>query len=401
MTLLRIALRNMQRRRFRTAAMGLAAALACGLVFAASTILDVVEGTLEAGTRRLGADIMVVPAGQGVSASRLLIAGEPSTFYMSGDVARRIASLAGVEAAAPQVFVASTELECCSTPRVQLVGFDPAVDFTLAPWVRHLHSRAEAGAASVIVGANTLYATEGTYMSFYGKLFKMVSSIQPTGMGFLDESIFMTMDAARDMVRVSGERSGRPLALAAGQISAVMVRARSGADIDALAARITAAVPGIQTVAIPQLTAAVRHDLRANVGGIVAAGAAAWLMTLLVVGVTLSLAVSERRREFGLLRAMGATRGQVVGLLLSEVLMVTAVGSVLGLAGGWLLSRHYLAVGGGGGGAIPFLPPATPEVLLLALLCAAAVAATATAAAFVPVWRGARVEPYDAIRGGG
>ena len=124
-------------------------------------------------------------------------------------------------------------------------------------------------------------------------------------------------------------------------------------------------------------------------------------MTLLVVGVTLSLAVSERRREFGLLRAMGATRGQVVGLLLSEVLMVTAVGSVLGLAGGWLLSRHYLAVGGGGGGAIPFLPPATPEVLLLALLCTAAVAATATAAAFVPVWRGARVEPYDAIRGGG
>ncbi|MGD2083056.1 MAG: FtsX-like permease family protein [Chromatiales bacterium] len=400
MTLFRVALRNLLRRRFRTASIALAAGLACGLLFAATATLQTVEGTLDSGARRLGADIMVVPAGHSADASRLLIAGEPSNFYMRDDVVRRIAELSDVEAAAPQIFVTSANLECCSNPRVLLVGFDPDRDFTVGPWVRYLHSRSQEDAASVIVGANTLYATEGTYMTFFGKLFKMVSSIQPTGMAFLDESIFMTIDDARDMVRVSAERSSQPLTLAADQISTVMVKARQGADIGSLAARIANVIPGVQVVAIPELTATVRRDLRANIWGIVAAGVASWLMTLLVVGVTLSLAIHERRREIGLLRAMGATRAHVVGLLLSEVLLVTTGGGLLGILAGGLVFGRYLATRDGTLGAIPFLAPSPVDVALFALLCLGAVAFSAALAAMAPALRSARTEPYEAIRGG-
>jgi putative ABC transport system permease protein len=401
MTLLRLVVRNILRRRFRTASIALAAGLASGLLFAATAILQSVEGTLASGARRLGADIVVVPAGHRMSATRLLIAGEPSNFYMPEAVVDRIAALDEVEVVSPQIFVTSTELECCSTPRVLLVGFDPDSDFTIGPWIRYVHNRAQANAASVIVGANTLYATEGTYMTFFGKLFKMVSSIQPTGVGLLDESIFMTIEDARDMVRVSQERSARPLplSLAADQISTVMVKARQGADVGALANRIADAIPNVQVVAIPELTARVRRDLKTNIWGIAAAGVASWLMTLLVVGITLSLSVNERRREIGLLRAMGAARIHVIAMLLGEVLMIATAGGVLGLAAGWVVFSHQLGIDTGALGTIPFLAPATSEALLFALLCLGVVALSAALAAMAPALRSASVEPYDAIRG--
>jgi putative ABC transport system permease protein len=210
----------------------------------------------------------------------------------------------------------------------------------------------------------------------------------------------MTIDDARDMVRVSAERSSQPLTLAADQISTVMVKARQGADIGSLAARIANVIPGVQVVAIPELTATVRRDLRANIWGIVAAGVASWLMTLLVVGVTLSLAIHERRREIGLLRAMGATRAHVVGLLLSEVLLVTTGGGLLGILAGGLVFGRYLATRDGTLGAIPFLAPSPVDVALFALLCLGAVAFSAALAAMAPALRSARTEPYEAIRGG-
>jgi putative ABC transport system permease protein len=238
-------------------------------------------------------------------------------------------------------------------------------------------------------------------MTFFGKLFKMVSSIQPTGMGLIDESIFMTIDDARDMVRLSHERSSRPLTLGPHQISTVMVKARQGADIEGLAKRITDAVANVQVVAIPELTTKVRQDLRANIWGIAAAGVASWLMTLLVVGVTLSLSINERRREIGLLRAMGAARVHVVGMLLGEVLMVTTAGGLLGLAAGWLVFSRYLSTGTGTFGAIPFLAPGPADIALVALLCLGVVAISAAIAAMAPAWHSARAEPYDAIRGAG
>ncbi|MEZ5322896.1 MAG: FtsX-like permease family protein [Microthrixaceae bacterium] len=60
----------------------------------------------------------------------------------------------------------------------------------------------------------------------------------------------------------------------------------------------------------------------------------AFTVVLAVVGVanTLQLGVNERRREFGLLRAIGASRGQTTLLVLAEAAALSVVGTVLGAA---------------------------------------------------------------------
>ncbi len=400
MMLTRVAIGNVLRKPFRSVTAALAACLACGLVFAATAMLHSVDRTLDEAARRLGADIMVVPEGHRAEASKLLIAGQPSNFYMNESVMPLIRGVDGVQIASPQLFLTSAELVCCSTPRVLLVGYDPATDFTVTPWVRYTHASVVEDAASVIVGSTTLYAVEGTYMTFYGKLFHMVSSIQPTGMGFLDDSIFMTLEDARDMVRISQERSSSPLSVAPDQISSVLVKVRKRADVAAVADAIASIVPGVQVIQVPDLTVAVRRDIGASDWGIVAAGVASWLMTLLVVGVTFSLAVNERRREIGLLRAMGATKGHVIRLFVLEAMIVTLPGALFGVLGGWLVLGGYRQVASADMGVLTFLPPSPYVLVSFAAACVAAIVASGTLAALAPAVRSARMDPYDAIREG-
>lgn len=69
----------------------------------------------------------------------------------------------------------------------------------------------------------------------------------------------------------------------------------------------------------------------------------------LVVGVlgvvnTLTLAIVERVREIGLLRAVGATRGQVRAMIRWEATVISALGAVMGAALGLVLA--WMAVNG-------------------------------------------------------
>jgi putative ABC transport system permease protein len=57
--------------------------------------------------------------------------------------------------------------------------------------------------------------------------------------------------------------------------------------------------------------------------------------------VLFSAIITERRRELGLLRAVGACRSQIVGMLLTEAGVATAVGGIGGCVLGLLLMRVY------------------------------------------------------------
>jgi putative ABC transport system permease protein len=110
---------------------------------------------------------------------------------------------------------------------------------------------------------------------------------------------------------------------------------------------------------------------------------------------TLSLTVVERAREMGLLRAAGATSGQVIGFVLAGAAVLGLVGSLVGLAIGVVLS---LAVGAGiqAGDIAPWDRPPV-EASTAALAFAAGIVIT-IAAALEPAWRATRVSPIEAVR---
>ena len=72
-------------------------------------------------------------------------------------------------------------------------------------------------------------------------------------------------------------------------------------------------------------------------------GVAVTFTILLVVANTMSIAVRERRKEMGVLKTLGFTSRQVMGLVVAESLLIAAIGGLLGIAGSrgimWLLTN--------------------------------------------------------------
>jgi predicted permease len=115
------------------------------------------------------------------------------------------------------------------------------------------------------------------------------------------------------------------------------------------------------------------------------------LATLLaVIGLygVMAYAVARRTREIGVRMALGAVPGDVLWLVMREVLALVGAGLLLGLAGAFGLSRFVTSQLYG----ITGNDPTTIVIAVAALGLAAAVAG------YIPAWRATRVNPVVALR---
>jgi putative ABC transport system permease protein len=110
---------------------------------------------------------------------------------------------------------------------------------------------------------------------------------------------------------------------------------------------------------------------------------------------TLSMTVTERVRELGLLRAAGATRGQLTSFILIQASVIGAVGAALGVAIGTFLAG-VMAAWMGTIGAVPLGGPVVTidraiEALVIGLV-------VTLAAALEPARRAGRIPPVEALK---
>jgi putative ABC transport system permease protein len=110
---------------------------------------------------------------------------------------------------------------------------------------------------------------------------------------------------------------------------------------------------------------------------------------------TLSMTVVERIREVGLLRAAGASRGQVMSFMLTQALALGVIGSLLGLFLGGILAFGMVAFVR----TIGSVTLDRPAVPLDAVVMAALVGVGVTlAAALEPARRASRIQPVEALK---
>jgi putative ABC transport system permease protein len=103
----------------------------------------------------------------------------------------------------------------------------------------------------------------------------------------------------------------------------------------------------------------------------------------------MTISVAERTSEIGLLRALGARRGQVLLLFLAEATLLAAVGGLFGLLLGYGVAQLLHAV-------FPALPVSTPW--LYAVLAELIAVGVGMAAGVAPANRASRLDPVEALR---
>ncbi len=381
----------------RTAVLLLLVAVVTGTLLSATIFISGMRNALKIGTYRLGADVLVVPEKNEAQAKAALLSGEPTSFYMERSVFEAVKNVEGVRRASPQLFIKPTSFTCCYNVEAFLVAFDPETDFTVTPWLQK-NLKKPLIDNDVITGSS-LPVIKGDSLPFFGTLFNVVGTMEPTGMKFFDQSVFMTMDAAYLMAANSKTKSMQPIEIDRNKISAVMVQVQDNFTPDRVAIRIEHNVNGVKAIASDEVVSNVRRQLAGLLKGILGISALLWIISLLMMGFAFYMIVNERQRELGLLRAMGAKKSQIFNLIVTEAVLISATGGLCGIAIGFslLLAFKDMIIKSL---KLPYLLPS--EVVLTELVFGAILFSVITGllSSLLPAVSASKMEPYEAIRKG-
>jgi putative ABC transport system permease protein len=266
---------------------------------------------------------------------------------------------------------------------VALVGVDWKAEFELKGyWEVEGEFPKDTDSLEVLAGrlaARKLALTPGAHLRLHGRDMRVSGILQLTGNDD-DSVIFAPLPLVQAM-------AGKPGQAAFLEVAALC----SGCPIDDIVAQLQDALPETEVRALAQVaesrmyTVWFAQNLAFYISLVILITACAMLV------MSMLSAVAERRREIGIMRAVGFSRSHVFAVFVSEALAIGVWAGAAGYALGQFLALHVLhRLNLLEDSAIIFEPAAFCAVI------AAAAAVAALAAAF-PAWRAGLVEPAEAL----
>ena len=399
MRLSQLPLRNLLRHPGRTAAIILLTAFLALSVFGGSVVVDSLRRGLDSLEARLGADIIVMPAAaeSKVSFKNLLLQGTAGAFYMDASTLDRVREVEGVEIAAPQTFLASLKADCCAI-KVQVIGIDPALDFTVKPWIEARYPQA-LGDMEVCVGCN-VNAEVGESLKIYDQSTRVVARLAETGTG-LDTAVYCNMNTMRKLLKAAEDKGiSHKISTDSGDlISAIYVKVRDGYDVGQVNSALNGHVRKVTAVRARSMFTDVSESLTGISRTVALLVGAVWLLSLIILLIAHGMMIRERRREFAVLRLLGASRRGLSGVVLKESAIGGLAGAVLGVLLAAAVVFPFTALIETRLG-LPYLAPDPARAALLALVTVLAALAVSAAAGGWSAWRLSRTDPGMTLREG-
>lgn len=276
------------------------------------------------------------------------------------------------------VFGEGHEFSSAFSMDVQIGSFWPDEDDAQARAVTVLGSKT---VTELFSGGNPL----GQYVRIGGQRYRVIGVMAPKGqiLGLdMDDAVFIPAARAMELFNRPGlmeinvsYRPGADVEEVKRQISDRLEERHGSVDFTLVsqeqALEVLSSVLGVITFAVGAL------------GGISLLVGAVGILTIM------TMAVTERTAEIGLLRAIGAREKQVLMLFLGEAIILSALGGAMGLLTGIGVARLIQLL-------VPALPVHTPW--LYAVLAEFSAVCIGLAAGVMPARRAARLDPVEALR---
>jgi len=394
MKLYQIVLKDITRRKKRMLYASLGVVIGVATVVAVLTIALAGETDIYGQLEKYGANLVVMPAisdidvGLGGLSLGTLAVGEN---YISENELPQIRQIADgmirealniedegdIATIAPRLYM-NTEVKGTS---VIIVGVDPQQEWQLKTWWRIRDGEYLERADQALVGAmaaDLLELNVGDKIALNGREVTITGILEETGSNE-DYQVFLHIKTVQEAFNKEG------------LVSSIDVRALcSACPTSDIAGSINGNIPGVRAVAVKQIAETemgmmgkVSKFLMDLAGITVAVG---WFG----VGNTMMTSVHERIRDIGIMRAVGASRNQIIRIFLYEAIIIGVVGGLLGYVVGTLLA-YVVGPLIFGGVAVTYVP----QYFLPSLALAAFIAVVATV---YPAFRASKIKVADSFR---
>jgi putative ABC transport system permease protein len=300
----------------------------------------------------------------------------------------------GVDVAVPSIARFATLFPSAKAKgiRVQVLGIDPAIDQRVRDYevVDGTPLKQRQDLLLDASFANSLRIKVGDEIKLLARgglrAFKVAGLVKPRGgtAVSLGSAVYMELKTAENALGSKG------------QIDQVQLVVKSDADVGAIKESLMVALPEGVTIQTPRSRSQMAEEtMFATENGLRMAIAFAVLISTFIIYNTFQMAVGERRKQLGILRAIGATRWQVGWMILREALVISVVasaaGCALGIYGATLLTRVTEQM----------MQVTLPSVTLNWLPFVAAVGIgilVSIIGSILPARRASSVEPLEAMR---
>jgi putative ABC transport system permease protein len=347
-------------------------AIGVATLFALLALSSGIEGALEREIGGLGAHIILLPEGCPYTQTLALMQGAETVEHVPDSVVPRVRETENVRATVP-VLVGKVKANGTLVP---IYGTTEDI-FEIKSW-------GETSLSGALVGGKVaadlkLKVGDSLHLDLYEEVEVEVASVLPTTGGRDDTFVFLPLATAQRLLGLQGS------------LSAVLVQTTNLGRVNqtrtALGklAEVQAVPPSEIFDALIGLFSSVKQTLILITGIAIVVG-------VLTTMNTMTMAVYERRRDIGLLRALGATRRNVFTLFVSESLLVSLAGGLAGLAVGYAAAYLLPRTSGFGIDASPHF------ALAYVGICLVVAAAVGTLSAIYPAMMAARTQPIRTLR---
>lgn len=394
-----MAVKNLQAKKFRTGFMIFFVILMSATVFFSTILINNLKLGIKNTTERMGADMIVVPKKGTENVRESLFAGTPCTVFFNRAWEDAVRNIDGVERVSAQMYVATLSASCCDIP-VQIIAFDPETDFVIQPWLQE-QKKVNLKKGEVLIGYN-VKAEVGQTMKFYETYFDVAGKLEKTGMGY-DSSVFMTFDTLYELKDSEIAQKNLPTENLEQCASMLMVDQEDG---------ITAVERSEIRIAIKEAHATdeemyactgdeLMNGISSQVKKLSGYGSILTYISLISTALALIsifvLTINERKYEFGVLYALGAKKSQMTNLILSEALIISTIGGIMGIVIAYALVatfKNVISVKLD----VPYLDISMSQVIPVAVICIIIALITGIIAAVCSAYRISKDEVYRLLR---
>lgn len=373
------------RRRVRTSLTIAGVAIAIAVLFSLLAFNAGYEKQLNGELGSMGINMLAVPKGCPYEAAALIIHGGVIPKYLSYDDLEQVRNIDGVEIASPMLL---HQFFKDDKPHI-VYGINIDDQKLLKPWWKVEGRYFTEDETGVMVVGRSLAEKEdlkvGQVLQFGpdGVPTTIVGILERTGTQD-DEFHFLPL---ADSQKIFGKE---------GQITTIAVKVKDVSQIIAIGKKMEQ-IPDIQVVTMTQIQGTIMN---------LVGSAQALLFSVIIIALfisavgimnTLIMSVNERTREFGMMKAVGASGWDVSRLIVVETLILTligcAVGLIVSLAGSKLVESFVR-------GVIPYAPAGNLIVVepWLVFACIGFALVIGLLCSIYPAIKSARLTPMEAMR---